>query len=212
LPDKQSLAAVPIVREKYAGHEEPGAVVAVDRMLEDTINFPKGPGAVPRARRGLTFVKPARKPVRVIRVGRGHVGRGEAFDAQSAIRLNRLKCSKPRRSAVRDGCDYNGMNRACCAAGIMTLLDARDSTKRLAVMKSASENAATNDAHANCSPTPISATPPSSMAITRKRRLRSHVREKVAIATGGATHGVPALDQAEPEAGLKINPEKGATY
>ena len=32
---------------------------------------------------------------------------------------------------------------------ITTLLEARDSTKRLAVMKSAIENAATNDAHAN---------------------------------------------------------------
>jgi hypothetical protein len=51
------------------------------------------------------------------------------------------------------------MIRVCCAAGIIVVLDARDSTKRLAVMKSASENAATNDAHANWSPTPISATP-----------------------------------------------------
>jgi hypothetical protein len=45
---------------------------------------------------------------------------------------------------------YNGMNRACCATGISTtFFDDLDSTNKLAVMKSASENAATNDAHAN---------------------------------------------------------------
>jgi hypothetical protein len=45
---------------------------------------------------------------------------------------------------------YNGIIRACWVAGINTmLLAALDSTNKLAVMKSASENAATNDAHAN---------------------------------------------------------------
>jgi len=45
---------------------------------------------------------------------------------------------------------YSGTIRVCCAAGISTtLLEDLDSTNRLAVMKSAIENAATNDAHAN---------------------------------------------------------------
>jgi hypothetical protein len=45
---------------------------------------------------------------------------------------------------------YNGMIRVCWAAGIRTMFrEDLDSTNRLAVRKSASENAATSDAHAN---------------------------------------------------------------
>jgi hypothetical protein len=70
-----------------------------------------------------------------------------------------------------------------CAAGIIvTLFDALDSTNKLAVKKSAIENAATSEAHANWSPTPISATPVPSWQITRNYRLSSQCREKVVIA------------------------------
>jgi hypothetical protein len=81
------------------------------------------------------------------RVGRRHaasIRRRQSLNWR--LRLNWLKRSK----AVRARRGYSGMIRVCCAAGISTvLLEDLDSTNRFAVMKSAIENAATNDAHAN---------------------------------------------------------------
>jgi hypothetical protein len=100
-------------------------------------HFPK------RLRRGSPS---APEPIFLRGIAR-HAARTQPSNAQLAAPSQLAQMQQVRDCA---GYGYRGMIRICWAAGISTmLLEDLDSTNRLAVMKSASENAATSDAHAN---------------------------------------------------------------
>lgn len=106
-----------------------------DQLLE-------GPGAVPRARRGLDFCRLRIATKR--RSPRASTKLRSTPQSAASSRLAQWQQFGMRRRG------YSGMIRVYCAAGISTMfLEDLDSTNRLAVMKRAIENAPTNDAHAN---------------------------------------------------------------